>query len=83
MSVDFVVIDDNNVTFEENEIETADKTAIPSKTGSYKLCHTAPSVVVCKFFLADHFFYVFGAFSLLFFLRLHKGRRKIRYRVPI
>lgn len=26
----------------ENEIETADKTAISSKTGSYKLCHTAP-----------------------------------------
>ena len=26
----------------ENEIETADKTAISSNTGSYKLCHTAP-----------------------------------------
>lgn len=27
----------------ENEIETADKTAFSSLTGSYKLCHTAPS----------------------------------------
>ena len=26
----------------EKEIETADKTAISSNTGSYKLCHTAP-----------------------------------------
>ena len=26
----------------ENEIETADKTAVSSNTGSYKLCHTAP-----------------------------------------
>ena len=27
----------------EKEIETADKTAVSSNTGSYKLCHTAPS----------------------------------------
>ena len=26
----------------EKEIETADKTAVSSNTGSYKLCHTAP-----------------------------------------
>ena len=31
-----------HVTKTENEIETADKTAVSSKTGSYKLCHTAP-----------------------------------------
>ena len=28
----------------EKEIETADKTAISSNTGSYKLCHTAPKI---------------------------------------
>ena len=33
-----------HVTKTEKEIETADKTAISSKTGSYKLCHTAPSL---------------------------------------
>ena len=32
-----------HVTKTENEIETADKTAISSNTGSYKLCHTAPN----------------------------------------
>ena len=31
----------------ENEIETADKTAISSNTGSYKLCHTAPKEMSC------------------------------------
>ena len=31
-----------HVTKTEKEIETADKTAISSNTGSYKLCHTAP-----------------------------------------
>ena len=31
-----------HVTKTENEIETADKTAVSSNTGSYKLCHTAP-----------------------------------------
>lgn len=29
----------------EKEIETADKTAISSNTGSYKLCHTAPKPI--------------------------------------
>ena len=32
-----------HVTKTEKEIETADKTAVSSNTGSYKLCHTAPS----------------------------------------
>ena len=32
-----------HVTKTEKEIETADKTAISSNTGSYKLCHTAPN----------------------------------------
>ena len=31
-----------HVTKTEKEIETADKTAVSSNTGSYKLCHTAP-----------------------------------------
>lgn len=31
-----------HVTKTEKEIETADKTAISSNKGSYKLCHTAP-----------------------------------------
>ena len=31
-----------HVTKTEKEIETADKTAISSNIGSYKLCHTAP-----------------------------------------
>ena len=31
-----------HVTKTEKEIETADKTAASSNTGSYKLCHTAP-----------------------------------------
>ncbi len=33
-----------HVTKTEKEIETADKTTISSKTGSYKLCHTAPKI---------------------------------------
>ena len=45
-----------HVTKTEKEIETAEKTAISSNTGSYKLCHTAPSVSVCKSFLADRQF---------------------------
>lgn len=32
-----------HVTKTEKEIETADKTAVSSNTGSYKLCHTAPN----------------------------------------
>lgn len=48
----------------EKEIETADKTAISSNTGSYKLCHTAPSVMVYKSFLIDHHFCIFrGIFA--------------------
>ena len=33
-----------HVTKTEKEIETADKTAISSNIGLYKLCHTAPSL---------------------------------------
>ena len=37
-----------HVTKTEKEIETADKTAISSNIGSYKLCHTAPSLLYEK-----------------------------------
>ncbi len=53
-----------HVTKTEKEIETTDKTAISSNTGSYKLCHTAPSVMVYKSFLIDHHFCIFkGIFA--------------------
>ncbi len=37
-----------HVTKAEKEIETADKTAISSNTGSYKLCPTAPKKTIRK-----------------------------------
>jgi hypothetical protein len=42
-----------HVTKTEKEIETADKAAISSKIGSYKLCHTAPTektIMLSSFF---------------------------------
>ena len=44
-----------HVTKTEKEIETADKTAISSNTGSYKLCHTAPRIKY-RYFLVSVFF---------------------------
>lgn len=49
-----------HVTKTEKEIETADKAAISSKIGSYKLCHTAPTektIMLSSFF---HFMLLFS-----------------------
>ena len=49
-----------HVTKTEKEIETADKTAISSNTGSYKLCHTAPDTNKTNLF-GFVFFILFSA----------------------
>ena len=51
-----------HVTKTENEIETADKAAVSSNTGSYKLYHTAPKEA---FAFADASFFVGLKFYML------------------
>ena len=51
----------------ENEIETADKTAISSNTGSYKLCHTAPQseFSLGLFFVVIYLFLMYNIFAIV------------------
>lgn len=55
-----------HVTKTEKEIETADKTAISSNTGSYKLCPTAPSKNRLNTTFSRFFIFLFSTLLLNF-----------------